>query len=280
MAGSPTKRAPDAGDSGAIPSSFLRLILFPVGRRPAARPSAGNANRWALGHRIKNFYMNIIYMTRARLNFEYFKEDVSILLKTHDSETKRAAGRPNRDLEVFKRAGVILAVTAWEAYIEDTLSEQFSDKLEYAEIPADIKGAFNSVSQTWLNSQPKPPEVEKWTGEGWKNVVMDKFKHDVEALNTPNSENIKHLFSRYLDIDVTAHWKWQKNSSKVVCQKLDALIKLRGKLVHRGKELSESTANVNRKNFVEAKLLIERLVECTDKALNVAPKFEMHDSNK
>jgi len=44
----PTKRAPDAGDSGAIPSIFLRHIIFPVGRRPAARPSAGNANRWAL----------------------------------------------------------------------------------------------------------------------------------------------------------------------------------------------------------------------------------------
>ena len=44
-----TKRAPDAGDSGAIPSIFLRLSIFPVGRRPAARPSAGNANRWAAG---------------------------------------------------------------------------------------------------------------------------------------------------------------------------------------------------------------------------------------
>ena len=43
----PTKRAPDAGDSGAIPSIFLRLSIFPVGRRSAARPSAGNANRSA-----------------------------------------------------------------------------------------------------------------------------------------------------------------------------------------------------------------------------------------
>ena len=41
-----TKRAPDAGESGAIPSLFLRLGIFPGGRRPAARPSAGNANRW------------------------------------------------------------------------------------------------------------------------------------------------------------------------------------------------------------------------------------------
>ena len=48
-----TKRAPDAGDSGAIPSIFLRLSIFPVGRRSAARPSAGNANRWAAEHKIR-----------------------------------------------------------------------------------------------------------------------------------------------------------------------------------------------------------------------------------
>ena len=43
----PTKRAPDAGESAQISSSFLRLSIFPVGRRSATRPSAGNANRWA-----------------------------------------------------------------------------------------------------------------------------------------------------------------------------------------------------------------------------------------
>ncbi len=41
-----TKRAPDAGDSAQISSSFLRLIIFPVGRLRRPRPSAGNANRW------------------------------------------------------------------------------------------------------------------------------------------------------------------------------------------------------------------------------------------
>ena len=41
----PTKRAPDAGDSAAISSSFLRLVIFPVGRLRRPHPSAGNANR-------------------------------------------------------------------------------------------------------------------------------------------------------------------------------------------------------------------------------------------
>ena len=41
----PTKRALDAGESAAISSSFLRLILFQIGRLRAVRPSASNANR-------------------------------------------------------------------------------------------------------------------------------------------------------------------------------------------------------------------------------------------
>ena len=44
-----TKRAPDAGDSAHIPSSFLRLIFFLAGRLRRPRPSAGNANRSAAG---------------------------------------------------------------------------------------------------------------------------------------------------------------------------------------------------------------------------------------
>ena len=43
-----TKRAPDAGESAVIPSSFTRLIIFLAGRLRRPRPSAGNANRWAL----------------------------------------------------------------------------------------------------------------------------------------------------------------------------------------------------------------------------------------
>ncbi len=41
----PTKRAPDAGDSAVIPSSFPRRIIFLVGRLRRPHPSAGNANR-------------------------------------------------------------------------------------------------------------------------------------------------------------------------------------------------------------------------------------------
>jgi hypothetical protein len=66
----PTKRAPDAGESGAISSLFLRLSIFPVGRRPAARPSAGNASRWASGHlKVQN---NILAGDFISLQFQFW----------------------------------------------------------------------------------------------------------------------------------------------------------------------------------------------------------------
>ena len=46
-----TKRAPDAGDSAQISSSFTRLSIFLAGRLRRPRPSAGNANRWAVVER-------------------------------------------------------------------------------------------------------------------------------------------------------------------------------------------------------------------------------------
>ena len=56
----PTKRAPDAGDSAAISSIFTRLSLFLAGRLRRPRPSAGNANRWAAGHRESKMKNKII----------------------------------------------------------------------------------------------------------------------------------------------------------------------------------------------------------------------------
>ena len=58
----PTKRAPDAGDSAHIPSSFTRLIIFLAGRLRRPRPSAGNANRWAVrGNSSSLIRINLIY---------------------------------------------------------------------------------------------------------------------------------------------------------------------------------------------------------------------------
>jgi len=57
-------KAPDAGDSGAIPSILLHLSIFPVGRRSVACPSAGKLKPLGAGNkkhffRLQNFWVNM-----------------------------------------------------------------------------------------------------------------------------------------------------------------------------------------------------------------------------
>ena len=84
----PTKRAPDAGDSAHISSSFLRLSLFLVGRLRRPCPSAGNAIRWAVVHVIvkeNHFYQFIFPYTRiasgTSINLIVLRENLSYTRK-------------------------------------------------------------------------------------------------------------------------------------------------------------------------------------------------------
>jgi len=81
--------------------------------------------------------------TAARFNLELALKDVSLLLRHHDQANDSRAGRPDRSLEVFKRSALILTLTAWESYIEDTITNEFLKRLNNAASPRDISSAFN-----------------------------------------------------------------------------------------------------------------------------------------
>jgi RiboL-PSP-HEPN len=205
----------------------------------------------------------------ARINFDFAIDDVNRLLKLHDAETKRERGRPSRQVEVFKRAGVILSVTAWESFFEDTIRGCAERYIQAAVSPTDVQKLFNSVAQAWLQESPKPPELAKWTADGWKPFLRTKLDADLQALNTPNTENLKALSKRYLEIDITAHWSWKRTSAVDAATRLDKLIRLRGELAHRGPDLFKG-ASVHRKQVVDAVLLLKNLVECTERAIDTA----------
>jgi RiboL-PSP-HEPN len=211
-------------------------------------------------------------ITNARVNFDFALGDVKILLSLHDQRTGGGKGRPARELEVLKRAGVILAVTAWETFIEDTLEERFQAKIKAAQSPKDVESTFNSVAQAWLAREKlKPPELAKWALDGWKAILTEKLSEEIGELNTPNSAKVRALFKRYISEDITKDWRWKGVSAPAACGRLDALIRLRGGLVHRGRELFEEKASVRRNHVVNAIALLERLVDRTEASLGIGP---------
>lgn len=57
----------------------------------------------------------------------------------------------------------------------------------------------------------------------------------------------------------------------LAARRLDALIRLRGEVVHHGREAFNRAAVIRRKQVVEANSLLNHLVECTERALGLGP---------
>ena len=209
----------------------------------------------------------------ARFTFEDALKDVQVLLNFYDAETKKAPGKPDWKLEVLKRAAIILAITAWETYIEDTVKEVLYKRLTAVNKPDEVGSTFNAVAQTWLSNKPKPPDLAKWALDGWKTMIITCLEDEIDRFNTPKSGKVKHLFTRYLDIDVTQQWKWPGVSPEMACKKLDKLIELRGDLVHRANEVwfNKPRTRVRKRDVESATNLLQRLVDCTDLALGIEP---------
>jgi hypothetical protein len=206
------------------------------------------------------------------VNFQFAMKDVQVLLELHDKETERLRGRPDRSLEVFKRAAVILSITAWETFIEDTIRSVAMERIQGARSPSDIPKTFNSVAASWLQiGTPQPPALADWTGDGWKSKLIDYLEKQIADLNTPNAENIKQLSQRYLDLDITTSWRWRATSNDSAKRRLDDLIFTRGALVHRGPQMLEAAA-VKRAHVMEAIALLPKLAECTEKMLGREPR--------
>jgi hypothetical protein len=162
-------------------------------------------------------------------------------------------------------------VTAWESFIEDTIRGCAISAILRANHPSEVQSLFNSVAQRWLDEKPKPAELVDWTGDEWKALLRNKLEKDILRLNTLNSENVRDLSRRYLGEDPTTRWRWEGTTPTRAAGRFDALIRLRGELAHRGREVFQRNAVVQRRQVVEAISLLEHLAECTQRALGTAP---------
>lgn len=128
----------------------------------------------------------------------------------------------------------------------------------------------------------------QWTADNWKDLVRQSLRRKLDSFHTPNSENTAELFKRYLGVDIVKKWAWQAVSPDKAQKQLDALIKLRGRVVHRGRSqlpkqylpnqyfppnlLKDQLKDVRRSDVVKALNLVYSLVDATEHALGIAPR--------
>jgi hypothetical protein len=164
----------------------------------------------------------------------------------------------------FPRAGIILAVTAWEVYIESKLSGAVYDKIYDALEPEEVEFIFNRIGKDWLERKPKSPDLMEWAGERWKDILYGRFEDELDRLHTPNSKKLIQLAEHYLDIDITDNWNWGDITPGLACSKLDEIINLRGEIVHGKKKDRILLTQLN--EYLD---FLEKLAECVEDNSNL-----------
>lgn len=173
-------------------------------------------------------------MSRALQSFEYGIKDAEELLAHFDAVN---ANPPPANAEVLKRAGLVMALTAWETYVEDRLQEEMTKKL-------------GVVAGSYIG-----------------NFVAKKLNTDLKQFHNPSSDKTKRIFEEYLGLDVTEGWSWANYEPEKARAALNSWISKRGDAVHRSKPLKNgaSTAHLIKRDELEKVIrFIRDLVKATD----------------
>lgn len=142
-------------------------------------------------------------------------ESVDQLIIIHG---KLQQGRGRRhEQDAIHRAGVVLAVAAWQAYIEKVLNEAL------LHIENHVAAPVGGVA---------PPA---WATSGFL-VRKASIKQSIAKFNTPNSENVRRLFRESLDFDPWPSWTWhvaRRNwNSHTFRNRTDHWVKIRHSIAH------------------------------------------------
>lgn len=176
-------------------------------------------------------------MSKAKVTFESSIKDAEDLLAHFDALPKP----PPESAEVLKRAGLVMALTAWETYVEDRILEAVNSRLSA------VNGSY----------------VGKF--------VLNRLEEELRRFHNPTFDKTRKLFTDYLEVDITAAWAWQHFDNTKVKKTLDDLIAKRGDAVHRSRPPNGGALPaphlVKRDDLEKTIRFLKSLVEVTDRAL-------------
>ena len=147
---------------------------------------------------------------------------------------------PPPEIEVFKRAGLVMAMTAWETYVEDRVQELATVRLA-------------ALSDSDLG-----------------NFFKARLDEEIKRLHNPTSEKTLQIFRDYAGKDLLPYWHWNHVDPDTAKKKLNGYLKLRGDVVHRSRVNVKGPSQphpVTREELQKAVYFLKELVKATERAL-------------
>jgi hypothetical protein len=173
-------------------------------------------------------------MSQAAQAFNRSIKDAEELLARFDEEKTICS---DRNPETLKRAGLIMALAAWETYVKDRVCEEFD---------------------VWLRSVDGSP-VSKF--------IRKRLAEDLKRFFNPNSEKTRRLFLDYFEVDITHGWAWDNYDVSQAKKTLDSFISKRGDAAHKANTSPKSNGDphlVKRDELEKAIRFLKGLVAASD----------------
>lgn len=139
--------------------------------------------------------------SEAIQTFEHAIQDALDLLQHFDNLNVKP---PPPEIEVLKRASLVMAMAALETYFEDRLVE-----------------ASNSVC------------AEHGNDSFLAGFLKDSLNNDLKYFHTPSTDRVRPIYKKYLGFDVTDGWSWNNVEPAEARAELNRLAKKRGDVAHR-----------------------------------------------
>ena len=134
-----------------------------------------------------------------------------------------------------------MAMTAWETYVEDRLVEACDERMRKVK-DGSISAFFKS-----------------------------KLADEIKRLNNPAYGKTIELFHDYAGVNLKKKWHWNNHEPKIVRDKLDGYVKLRGDVVHRSRAATTGASDghpVRRDELEKAITFLKALVAATEGAFS------------
>lgn len=178
-------------------------------------------------------------MSKANDTFAQSIKDAENLLQHFDDLNKLSPLA--QELEVLKRAGLVMAMTAWETYVEDGVLEACTERLK------DLSDS--TVAE----------------------FVRSKLDEEIKRLHNPASQKTLQLFRDYAGVDLANYWFWNGCDFDTVTGRLDGYMKLRGDVVHRSLQIPPDAPlihPVKKDDLKKAIAFLKNLVAATERSLD------------
>ncbi len=175
--------------------------------------------------------------SEALQTFEHAIQDAIDLCNHFDALNTHP---PPPEIEVLKRASLVMAFTALETYFEDRLRE-----------------AAKQVTQGSADDLPLAAFYE------------ESLETDLKTFHTPSTQRVSFMFKKYVGVDVTEGWSWNQCDPETARMRLALLVKKRGEITHRSSRPLLNGAPptphaITRDELRRAIFFIQQLAQTTD----------------